>query len=98
MRLWERENNRNTDNEALFREMISVAYPDTTLVVAGHHIFVQRGGSTEEIPSADHLIFDHTIAKAVWGASYKDALTQLALEPVETRDVLLQHLFQLRGH
>lgn len=96
MRLWERENARNTDNEALFREMIQLAYPDADLVVAGHHIFYRRGDVTEEIPSADALIFDHTIAEAVWGTDYDLVLGHLALTPVETRDVELRRLYNTR--
>lgn len=99
MSLWERENKRNTDNEGLFRDMLQLAYPDTNLVVSGHHIFHRRDASAqhEEIPSADALIFDHTIAKAIWGeAAYMGALTLLAVTPAEDRDALLQHLFITR--
>jgi hypothetical protein len=98
MRLWEFENQRNADNEALWREMIMMAYPDVDLVVAGHHIFYRRDGERqpEEIPSADAIIFDHKIAQAVWGPHYKNILAQLACEPVETRDALLKSLFDER--
>jgi hypothetical protein len=98
VKLWAFENARNETNAALFKEMLLLAYPDTELVVAGHHIFHRRRGAAhhEEIPSADTLIFDHTIAKAVWGDRYMAALEMLALCPVERRDVLLQHLFDTR--
>lgn len=97
MRLWERENNRNTDNEALFRDMITAAYPDCTLVVSGHHVFYKRGDVTEEIPSADALIFDHTIAKAVWGEEkYLATLATLAIIPAEARDAALRELYNTR--
>lgn len=98
MKLWEFENSRNSVNETLFAEMLRIAYPDTDLVVAGHHIFHRRHGNPqhEEIPSADALMFDHFIACKVWGEAYRDVLTQLALEPVKTRDALLQKLFSER--
>jgi hypothetical protein len=98
MKLWEVENNRNTINEALFRAMVSEAYPDVNLVVAGHHIFFRRDGSDapEEIPSADALIFDHFIAQAVWKSNWQNVLAQLALEPAATRDALLARLFNAR--
>ncbi|MBR1173886.1 hypothetical protein JQ617_07970 [Bradyrhizobium sp. KB893862 SZCCT0404] len=98
MRLWEFENNRNTANEALFKRMLALAYPDVDLVVSGHHIFYRRAGDPqhEEIPSADALIFDHTIAQKVWGDGYRDVLTTLVIEPVATRDALLQRLFEGR--
>jgi hypothetical protein len=87
MRLWERENARNERNEALFRAMILLAYPDTELVVAGHHIFHKRpGGAAEEIPSADWLLFDHTIAKACWGEEWAFMLQLLACTDADLRD------------
>lgn len=99
MRLWEFENNRNSANEALFDAMIRIAYPDTNLVVGAHHIFYRRDGrlDAQEIPSADALIFDHFIAQKVWGDRYKAVLTELALEPVATRDALLRRLFDERA-
>jgi hypothetical protein len=99
MKLWEFENARNTDNEPLFAAMVREAYPDANLVVAGHHIFYRRDGSnaTEEIPSADALIFDHFIARCVWKDNWQNVLTQLALEPVATRDALLAQLFGERA-
>lgn len=97
MRLWERENARNERNEALFRAMILMAYPDTELVVAGHHIFHKRpGGAAEEIPSADWLIFDHAIAKAVWGDDWQIIIGLMAAHPVETRDDELRRMFNQR--
>lgn len=98
MRLWEFENSRNTANEKLFAAMVRIAYPDANLVVAGHHIFYRRDGSdaAEEIPSADALMFDHFIAQRVWKDNWRSVLTQLALEPVATRDALLTKLFEAR--
>lgn len=99
MKLWEFENARNTDNEALFAAMVREAYPDANLIVAGHHIFYRRDGrdGPEEIPSADALIFDHFIAQRVWKADWQSVLTRLALEPVATRDALLARLFGERA-
>lgn len=98
MKLWEFENNRNSANEALFDQMLRIAYPDINLVVAGHHIFFRREGYTAsaEIPSADALMFDHFIAKAVWGQDYLKVLSMLAMEPVATRDAVLQQCFKDR--
>lgn len=97
MRLWEIENARNETNEALFRAMIMLAYPDTELIVAGHHIFHKRpGGPAEEIPSADWLIFDITVAKAVWGDDWALRLSDLAVTPASMRDRLLRTLFNER--
>jgi hypothetical protein len=96
--LWAVENKRNSDNEDLFRAIITEVYPEVDLVVAGHHIFVRRAGSpgAEEIPSADHLIFDHEIAQKIWGNNWRSALEALALEPAETRDSLLRTMYMKR--
>lgn len=51
---------------------------------------------TEEIPSADTLIFDHDIAAKLWGPAFKDVLVALALEPVATRDQLLAKFYYSR--
>lgn len=97
MRLWEAENARNERNVALFRAMILKAYPDTELVVAGHHIFHKRpGGPAEEIPSADWLLFDHTIAQAVWGENWQHALRLLASTPADLRDDQTRVMFNQR--
>lgn len=90
-----RETRRNVDNIALFEAMLRKAYPDTTLVVAGHHIMVMREGEPVplEIASADTLIFDHDIAKVVWGAAWVSALTQLATTPPELRENLVRMMF-----
>jgi len=89
---------RNTDNIDLFETMIREAYPDTTLVVSGHHImFVREGQSLPyEIASADTLIFDHYIAQKIWKDRYREVLAQLAVEPIETRDAVLRSLFFAR--
>lgn len=100
MRLWEAENARNERNEALFRAMIQMAYPDVDLVVAGHHIFYRKAGATspEEIPSADWLIFDHTIAKAVWGDNWQCVIGLFAAHPADTRDNEVRLMFnQVHG-
>ena len=52
----------------------------------------------EEVPSADTLIFDHDIARKIWGEEeYRKKLVMLALEPVETRDALLKRLYEGRS-
>jgi hypothetical protein len=98
MSLYVYENGRNSDNVDIWEAMLRIAYPDTDLVVAGHHIFHRRAGHSqhEEIPSADWLIFDHYIAMKVWGDGYQAVLGRLAMEPGRTRDKLLRDLFNAR--
>lgn len=99
MKVWNTENDRNLNNAALFKAMLTAAYPDLELCVSGHHILYRRAGHEhhEEIPSADALIFDHTIAKAVWGDCYLKVLETLALCPGEDRDRVLKHLYETRA-
>jgi hypothetical protein len=97
--LWVNENARNTDNSELFKSIIREAYDPIEWVGVEHHMMFQRRGepAPDAIPSADSLIFSHYIAQKVWGAAYKDVLTKLALEPVETRDALLHKLYNERN-
>lgn len=103
------ETDRNTDNTELFTAILHEAYgePDKAFqAIVGHHIIFVRmdkreDGFTytivEEFPSADCLIFDHEVAKKIWGeANWKLALEKLALEPVESRDKLLKYLYENR--
>jgi hypothetical protein len=92
------ETKRNVDNIDIFEAMIRAACDGVTFVAAGHHImFMQTGYPIPgEVPSADALIFDHEVAKVVWGDRYRDILTKLALEPTETRDALLRQLYYTR--
>lgn len=94
------ENDRNAENNQLFKDIIREAFGVTDVIVAHHLVYETqevRGGFAyqivEEIPSADALIFDHLIAQRIWGGSYKDVLVKLALEPCETRDALLKILY-----
>lgn len=95
------ENDRNTENGHLFKAIIQECF-NVSDVICGHHLSYEyretRGDGftytmVQEIPSADALIFDHDIAKKVWGPKFKDVLVMLALEPVETRDELLGKLY-----
>jgi hypothetical protein len=76
--------------------MMKEALPGTTLVVASHHIFFKRDGVTDELPAADTLIFDHEIAKKIWGENYLMVLRRLACEPADRRDAVLKQLFEDR--
>jgi hypothetical protein len=98
------ENDRNAVSSDLFKAIIREAY-GVRDVICGHHLVFERDekradGFTyqiiEEIPSADSLIFDHDVAKVIWGGRWKEVLTDLALEPVSTRDKLLTDLYRTR--
>lgn len=99
------ENDRNSENAPLFKAIIRECF-HVQDVICGHHlVYVARDprpdGFTyeiiEEIPSADALIFDHAVARKLWGeAHYLNALARLAMEPVETRDILLGDMLDKR--
>jgi hypothetical protein len=97
------ENDRNADSRELFKAIIREVYNVTDVIVAHHLTYVavdHRDGFdyqiVEEIPSADALIFDHDVARKLWGAKWQSVLTRLALEPVATRDKLLARLYYAR--
>lgn len=95
------ENDRNTENSDLYKAIIREVY-GVKDVICGHHLVYQveekrEDGFTytfvEEVPAADTMIFDHEVAKKLWGTDYKANLVRLALEPCETRDTLLGKLY-----
>lgn len=98
------ENQRNRDHSDLYKAIIRECFGVTDVIIAHHLTYVkgykENGFSyevVEEIPSADCLIFDHEIAKRIWGEDdYLDVLRGLACEPTETRDALLKKLYDGR--
>jgi hypothetical protein len=94
------ENDRNAENSELYKAMIRECFGVSDVIIAHHLVYVtseKRDGFeyqiVEEIPSADTLIFDHDIAKKIWGDGFRDVLVKLALEPPETRDRLCAELY-----
>lgn len=91
------ENARNERNRTLYTKILRAAgVVGRGPVVIGHHLIYAAGGKLHEIPGADTLIFDHDIAKAVFGAGWAEALTTLALTPTSDRDEVLRDLFNRR--
>lgn len=99
------ENQRNRDHADLYKAIIRECFGVTDVIIAHHLTYVssyKENGfdyeAVEEIPSADCLIFDHEIAKRIWGEeNYLWNLKLLACEPTETRDALLAKLYHERG-
>lgn len=98
------ENDRNGENSTLFKAVIREAY-GVTDVICGHHLIYEvrdkrTDGFTyetvQEIPSADALIFDHDVAKKIWGADWQAKLQLFALEPPATRDALVAKHYYAR--
>jgi hypothetical protein len=97
------ENDRNADASDLYKAIIREACGVTDVIIGHHLVYVtkeKRDGFefqiVEEISSADTLIFDHDIARKIWGEGFKDVLALLAQEPAETRDDLLARLYNNR--
>ena len=94
------ENDRNADYSDLYKAIIREAFGVQDVIIAHHLVYVvveKRDGFdyqiVEEIPAADTLIFDHDIAKKIWGDSWQRVLVKLAMEPCETRDDLLASFY-----
>lgn len=99
------ENERNQAHAELYERIICEAF-GVTKAICGHHLIyldektkIGEDGHPytytfpQEIPSADALIFNHDVARKIWGNEWRANLTRLALEPVETRDKLLAKLY-----
>ena len=92
------ENARNERNQKLYASILRAAgvVGPRGHIMVGHHLIYAAGGKLHEIPGADTMIFDHDIAKAVFGAGWAEALTTLALTPTSDRDEVLRDLFKRR--
>jgi hypothetical protein len=98
------ENDRNSQSSDLFKAIIREAYGVKDVICAHHLVYVRDEKRedgfdyqvVQEVPSADTLIFDHDVAKTIWGDKWQERLIRLALEPVATRDNLLAELYQAR--
>lgn len=98
------ENDRNAESADLFKAIIRECYGVTDVIIAHHLVYVKTERRAdgfdyqivEEVPSADSLIFDHDVARKLWGDNWRDVLTRLACEPVATRDKLLAQLYAER--
>ena len=102
------ENDRNEVYRDLYSDIIREVYGVRDVII-GHHLVYQTteqlvdektGPYThtfvQEIPSADALIFDHDVARKLWGRGYLTALSTLAMTPIERRDALLSDMYYAR--
>lgn len=98
------ENDRNQQSSDLFKAIMREAFNVQDVIIGHHLLYVcedkrDDGFSyqvVQEIPAADTLIFDHEIAKKIWGSHWKNVLTNLALTPVEKRDAALKQYWEAR--
>ena len=99
------ENDRNAESADLFKAIIREVF-GVNDVICGHHLSYERREKrqdgfiytfVQEIPSADALIFDHDIARKLWGeANYIPVLVRLAQQPIAGRDALLGRMLAAR--
>lgn len=91
------ENDRNAKYKDLYSDILKEFYGLNDDTIIAHHLCIsQQIGDmfiVQEIPSADTLIFDHEIAKKIWGVMWESCLKVLAVEPVDTRDDLLSTMY-----
>lgn len=95
------ENARNKQHAALYVAIIQAAFGPQNDCLIGHHLTFEAHGdidSENEIPSADTMIFDHTIMGAVFGPGAPYLMAHLAMLPVDTgaRDAALKEAFERR--
>ncbi len=98
------ENCRNAIGSDLFKRVLREVYNVQDVIIAHHLVYVKTERHAdgfeyqivEEVPSADTLIFDHEIARKLFGGSFRNQLCKLACEPVETRDALFAELLAER--
>ncbi len=100
------ENDRNTVWADLFKAIIRECFGVCDVII-GHHVVYQVAEHrpdgfvyqlVQEIPSADALIFNHDVARKLWGDAWEEILRVLACEPVVTRDALLAKFYYGRQY
>lgn len=96
------ENDRNAENSQLYKDIVREVFGVSDVIIAHHIVYVTEETRAdgfhyqivEEIPSADALIFNHDIARKLWGpVEFPAILAQLACTPVEDRDNLLREFY-----
>ncbi|WP_368508131.1 hypothetical protein [Bradyrhizobium lupini] len=97
-RIWIAENDRNQNHSGLLTDIIKEVYGADTVGVGHHLMFSTPDGRVDEQPSIDTLIFDHDVAKKLWGDDYITVLAKLASVPQSERDTLLSDFFYGRAH
>ena len=92
------ENDRNTHHGPVFIDLIRKAFGIDEVVMVGHHFVFEPQKAMQqfdlsklnEIPSADTLIFDHDIMKAVFGDRALPLMAKLSQVPAESRDAIVR--------
>ena len=98
------ENERNKAFAPLYTAMVKLAFGADEAVIVGHHVaFIDPSGdlnSEREIPSADALLFDHTIMRAVFGDDALEIMREAATIPADTyeRDAFITRCFKNKGY
>ena len=98
------ENDRNAASHDLFKSILQECFGQGDCII-GHHLICVRTvkgadgfeyNVTEEFPSADALILDHSIMRKVFGDNFRNVIIKLACEPVESRDAMLAEFYYSR--
>lgn len=92
------ENDRNTHHGPVFIDLIKRAFGVDEVVMVGHHFVFEPQQAMQkfdlsklnEIPSADTMLFDHDIMRAVFGDRALEIMARLSQTPAESRDAIVQ--------
>jgi hypothetical protein len=88
------EYTRNKNACATYEQLLKLAFGKDAVVIVSHHIIVKpKVGDTQEIPSADTILFDPTIMGLAFGAAKAKAIAiDLAMMQPEQREPWVQHI------
>jgi hypothetical protein len=95
------ENNRNALNQGIYIDLLKAVFGGHDIVVPGHHFVVMPQTENREddvrhmneIPSADTILTDHDIMRAVFGESFLDVIIDCVRHPTPERDECLRQHF-----
>jgi hypothetical protein len=95
------ENDRNADSQKLFEDILAEVYGATKSIIGHHMVYVVEENDdgfnyqiTQEVPSADALLFDPEILEKLFGEeNWKAIAHRLAIEPIATRDALMAKFY-----
>lgn len=96
------ENARNARMRECFKAVLRKVFGVQDVIIGHHLVYVtvekDKDGFDiqiiEEIPAADTLIFDHDVARKLWGDEWQACIAQLASTPATERDDLFRKLWE----
>lgn len=98
------ENARNARMRECFKAVLRKVYGVQDVIIGHHLVYVtvekDKDGFDiqviEEIPAADTLLFDHDVARALWGEDWQACIQRLAMTPATDRDEVFRGMWEAR--